>query len=210
MEPIDDEAKQIFAYWTKYRAHAGFPASPYSAIAARFHLPDALLGNPDAIWIGAEFSPKEVAGWPRYLCLYNVQFGRTIFHAGESVWFLGWPFTNNLEPDNEAAHTVKRYHEEHRDDPTLPEDARELLGLTASEDEQTRPRFLATQDAYLRLEDGDTLIRAGTAFDYDGQPGSSLFPLNRAAKLAKATYAEWSGARPGSAVKRPPRAELTK
>jgi len=194
LEPLDDEARRVRDYYVKHHAKPYFPATPFNSFIGEIFLPELSGIDPSAVWVGAEVSIEPSEGAPRYQALHYIQFGRLIMSPGEEFSFLGWPGTN-FHPINEAAHTVEEYYHRHRNDPDLSESVHELLGLRSDDDEQA-PRYMATEDAYLKFPDGDTLIRAGTAFDYVGMPGRALHPLNAAAKAAKKNYSEFLAARP--------------
>lgn len=115
VEPVNESAKRIMAYWGTHHMNGQLPLSPYNADHARIFLP----AHFPSMGTRLPALPREEAeGMPRYRSILGGQFGPRRVERGEEIAFTAWP-TYGLEPINDEAERVVAYYEMYRDNPRL-------------------------------------------------------------------------------------------
>jgi hypothetical protein len=135
LDPIDDAAKRITAYWNAHRVDPGLPNSPMDR-AGRFYLPAHLRGMRGRNFPNAVAPEEVVAGMPAYTSTIDqvldwndrteeiprgAMFGRRAIAPGTKIYFLAWPEPEfGLEAANKTAKVVVEYFERGRGRSDLP------------------------------------------------------------------------------------------
>jgi hypothetical protein len=138
LDPINEPARRIFAYYTKHRHSPGFPATPTDRRTGRFYLPAHFHRDGRAKRFPAAVPDGEATRkMPRYLSTlgglilptddmhaknaHGVMFGNRIVEPGTEITFLAWPAIDfRLEPANDVARAIAIYYDVYAEHPELP------------------------------------------------------------------------------------------
>lgn len=118
LEPVNEPARRIIAYFQKHRFDGFLPRSPFDADHRRFLLPAHLPGLPTRRKpsLPAAVSP----GMPLYRTRIEMPFGHRVVAAGEVIALLAWPTVDmHLVPVNYEAQRVVDYFEINEKNPRL-------------------------------------------------------------------------------------------
>ena len=119
MEPVNESAHRIVAYYTQHRTNDFLPAAPFDHHLGRIFLP-AVIVDPRSTRL-PPLPTVELPGMPRYRTKYHQTFGIRSVRIGDEFAYCGWPGESlGIEPVNDAAEQVCEYFRTHRENPRLP------------------------------------------------------------------------------------------